>query len=130
MDIKAEKIVFVCCGVLLLLVFLEFLFIQLELFANFPHVGIFFHLAGGIAVGLGVYYLFLSHLAGLPWYIKACFIVGVVGLAAIGWEGFEWIFSKFYYDNLQGSLDNTMGDLYVGVLGGCMAAWWVVFRKL
>lgn len=130
MDLKAKNIILVCCGTLLVLVFLEFLFIQLELFINFPHIGILFHLVGGIAVGLGVYYLFLPHLAGLPWYVKTCFIVGAVGLAAIGWEGFEWIFSRFFYhNNLQGGLDNTMGDLYVGLLGGCLAACWVVLKK-
>ena len=103
---------------------------ELLLFEVLPHVGILFHLGGGIAVGIGIYYLFLSHLSGLPWYVKVCFIVGFVGLAAIGWEGFEWVISIFKNNNLQGSLNNTMEDLYVGVLGGCLAAGWVVFKEL
>ena len=129
MRLTDKKIVWLCCGILVLIVFFNFLFIQLLLFDVFPYAGIVFHLAGGIAFGIGAYYLFLLHLVGLPWYIIVCFIIGAVGLAAIGWEGFEWTFSQFYYNNLQGSLDNTMGDLCVGLLGGCIAAGWVVFRK-
>ncbi len=127
---KAKKIVLVCCIVLVLIVFMEFLCIQLELFDELPYAGIVFHLVGGMAVGVGIYHLFQSYLAALPWYIKGCFIIGAVSFAAIGWEGFEWAFTHFYYhNNLQGSLDNTMGDLYVGVSGGCLAAGWIVVSR-
>jgi len=126
MSIKSKRIILLCCITLILIMFLEFLFIQTMLFDVFPNAGIVFHLAGGVAVGIGFYYLFQSYLADLPWYVKVFFILGIVGLAAIGWEGFEWVFSIFYHNNLQGDLNNTMGDLYVGLLGGCLAAGWVV----
>ena len=130
MQVENIRRVLLSGAALVLIVFLEFLFIKLELFHTFPYAGILFHLGGGMAVGTVAYYLFQSQLGNLNWYVKAGYIVGMVGLAAIGWEGFEWMFSHFFYDNnLQGSLDNTMGDLYVGVLGGCLAALFVVLSK-
>lgn len=130
MQVKNKQGILLSGSALVLIVFLEFLFIKLELFHNFPYVGILFHLGGGMAVGTGTYYLLMRQLIRQVWYIKAGFIVGIVGLAAIGWEGFEWTFSHFFYhNNLQGSLDNTMGDLFVGVLGGFLAALFLVLNK-
>jgi hypothetical protein len=125
----ANKTILFCCISLIVIVFLEFLFIQFTLFETVPYIGIGFHLVGGMAVGVGVYYVFLPYMIQLPWFMKTFHIIAAVGLAAIGREGFEWLVSIFYYNNLQGDLNNTMGDLYVGLLGGLVATMYIVIKE-
>ncbi len=127
---KIEKMhLRICVVVLISLLLLEFIFIQAQLFEALPYAGVFFHLCGGCAVGIAFYSLFRKDMLNLPVFLRVIYIISFVSLAAIGWEGFEWCFSLFYHNNLQGSLDNTMGDLYVGLLGGIMAALYGLRRR-
>lgn len=111
------------------IVFLEFLFIQAELFQYFPNIGIFFHLFGGFFVGLLSYYIFQESLLKLQWHLIMIFIVGVVCMAAVGWEGFEWILGRFTGSPYQGGLENTMEDLFVGLFGGIFSCPVVLIRN-
>src|SRR4051812_24086714 len=122
MDTSPRKVIFLCGFVLLLLVLLNFVFIYAELFKYTPHIGIGFHLVGGFTVAFGVLYLFRLQMLLLQRYIQSIFMLGCVALAAVAWEGFEWVLSVFFFEkSLQCSLDNTMGDLYVGLAGGLLA---------
>jgi uncharacterized membrane protein (Fun14 family) len=112
------------------IVFLEFLFIEAELFHYAPDIGIAFHLFGGFFVGLLAYYTFQKSLLKLEWYLIAIFILGTVGLAAVGWEGFEWVLGRITGSFYQASVDNTMGDLFVGLAGGFIACPIVLFRNV
>lgn len=124
----ARKIVVLCFFTLLLLVLLEYVFIQAKLFKYVPHIGIVFHFVGGIVIAGAALYLFRSAMLFQKRSIQSIFMLGCVALAAICWEGFEWMFSTYFYNNnLQGSLNNTMGDLYVGLIGGvaaCLGNYW------
>lgn len=111
------------------IVFLEFLFIEVELFEYLPNIGIFFHLFGGFFVALFTYYFFQKSLLKLPWYLIGIFIVGVVCMAAVGWEGFEWVLGRITGSLYQASLDNTMEDLFVGLAGGLLACPLVLTRN-
>ena len=117
-------------GVLISIVFLEFLFIEAELFCCAPHIGIFFHLFGGFFVGLLVYYIFQKSLLKLEWYLIMIFIIGMVCIAAVGWEGFEWVLGRLTGSLYQVSLDNTMEDLFVGIAGGTIACPVVLIRNI
>lgn len=111
------------------IVFLEFLFIEVELFEYMPNIGIFFHLFGGFFVALLSYYTFQKSLLQLEWYLIMIFIVGSVCLAAVGWEGFEWILGQLTGSVYQVNIDNTMGDLFVGLAGGVIACPLVLMRS-
>ena len=132
MNSFARKIISLCFSTLLLIVFLEFIFIQAKLFKYVPHIGIGFHFVGGMAIAGISLYLFRSAMLLQKRYIQSIFMLGCVALSAVGWEGFEWVISTYFYNNnLQGSLNNTMGDLYVGLAGGvavCVVNYWKPIR--
>jgi uncharacterized membrane-anchored protein len=129
MDVASKKTLGWCSGILFLLLLLEFICIQAQLFEQLPHAGIVFHVVGGMVVGIGFYTLFQLQLKHLTHMLQLISVMGAVCLAAVGWEGFEWVFSLFYHNNLQGSLNNTMGDMYVGLLGGLVAAMCIVIKE-
>ena len=126
-----EKIIVIVTSLLILagIVFLEFYFIEAELFEYFPNIGISFHLFGGFFVAVMIYYIFLPSLSKLEWYLIMMFIVGAVGLAAIGWESFEWILGRITGSFYQASVDNTMEDLVVGLSGSILACPFVLIRN-
>ncbi|MBC7450148.1 MAG: hypothetical protein H7259_01520 [Cytophagales bacterium] len=126
---KIAMIVLSCIG-LLGIVFLEFYFIETSLFDQFPHIGIGFHLFGGFFVGIICYYLFLNTLIRIDWHLVMIFIIGTVGLAAVSWEGFEWVLGRITGSFYQASVDNTMADLFVGLGGGLMACPIILFRNI
>ena len=57
------------------------------------------------------------------------FIIGVVCIAAVSWEGFEWILGRLTGSLYQATLDNTMEDLFVGLGGGIIACPIVLIRN-
>jgi hypothetical protein len=109
------------CVILISLLALEYLFLLFELFDNFPQIGIVFHLIGGAATGVLMYYLFYGHLIKLPSLLQMLFIIGQVSFAAVGWECYEWLHSYASDHKMQVSLNNTMEDLFTGLLGGGIA---------
>lgn len=118
-----EKIIMILisCLALASIVFLEFYFIEKQLFHDFPNIGIAFHFFGGFFVSVIVYYTFISSLVKLEWYLIATFLLGAVCMAAMGWEGFEWILGRITGSLYQADLDNTMEDLFVGLAGGLIS---------
>lgn len=115
---------------LALIVFLEFLFIELELFQYAPNIGVLFHLCGGFLVGILAYYIFQHSLIQTEWYVTFIFIIGTVCLAAVGWETFEWVLGKITGSLYQVDLDNTMEDMIVGLSGGIIACPIVLIRNM
>jgi hypothetical protein len=127
-----EKIIIVASSILILagIVFLEFYFIEAELFKYFPNIGVGFHFFGGFFIAVITYYMFLSAMSQLRWYMIVIFLAGAVGLAAIGWEGFEWVLGRITGSFYQASVDNTMEDLFVGLSGGLFACPLVLMRNV
>ncbi len=111
------------------IVFLEFYFIEAGLFEYFPNIGIGFHFFGGFFVSVIVYYMFITALTKLDWYLIALFLIGTVCMAAVGWEGFEWVLSRITGSPYQVDVDNTMGDLFVGLAGGIVSCPFLLFRN-
>lgn len=126
-----EKIVMILtsCFVLASIVFLEFYFIEKNLFEYFPNIGVGFHFFGGFFVCVIVYYTFVASLVKLEWYLVALFLIGTVCIAAVGWEGFEWVLGRITGALYQATLDNTMEDLFVGLAGGLVSCPLLVFRN-
>ncbi|MBY0424722.1 MAG: hypothetical protein K2Q22_03715 [Cytophagales bacterium] len=102
--------------VLFALVILEFVFIRFSYFEILPNIGIVFHTLGGVFSSILICQLFLVKLAQTDNITKLVFVIGAVSFLAMGWELFEWIFGYMLVHNqMQGTLDDTMLDLLVGV---------------
>jgi len=127
---EKKAIILLSCLGLVSIVFLEFLFIEAELFQYFPNIGIGFHFFGGFFVALNAYYLFQVELLKLKWSLVTVFVVGMVGLAAVGWESFEWILSQLTGSVYQGSVENIVEDLFVGLVGGIAASIIISYRHV
>ncbi|MBC7450237.1 MAG: hypothetical protein H7259_01970 [Cytophagales bacterium] len=121
--------VILAVSILAITVFLEFYFIQYELFALFPHIGIFLHLIGGMCIAVGMFYFYYADTKPLNWFMQLFFIMGNVSMAAMGWEGFEWILSQFSNNSYQGSVNNTMADMYLGIAGGLLASTGIILTE-
>lgn len=126
---KKIVVLFSCLG-LASIVFLEFFFIEADLFQYFPNIGMGFHFFGGFFVALNAYYLFQVDLLKLKYSLVSVFVVGMVGLAAVGWESFEWILSQFTGAPFQGSVENIMEDLFLGLIGGVVASIIISYRHI
>jgi hypothetical protein len=105
---------------------LEYLFLLYGLFDKFPYTGIVFHLVGGASMAVCMYYLFYKYLIKLPWLLQMLYCIGQVSFAAVSWECFEWLQSCTSDHKMQVSLNNTMEDLFMGLLGG-MFAWMCIY---
>ncbi|MBC7450663.1 MAG: hypothetical protein H7259_04160 [Cytophagales bacterium] len=117
---------------LLLTVLLEFVFIKFHLFELLPHIGILFHIAGGVSMAVGIYYFYYLYMMRLPWFLQALFVIGITSMAAVGWEGFEWVLGFYKGKRYQGSLQNTMEDMYFSISGGvlaCIGILWIEYKK-
>lgn len=55
-------------------------------------------------------------------------VVSVVGFVAICWEFLEFLLKTFFGLPFQPSLDDTLLDILMGLIGGLFGA--VVFRKV
>ena len=45
-------------------------------------------------------------------------------MAAVLWEFAEFIFDNVFYLSIQRSLEDTLGDLFFGLLGGVVGFFW------
>lgn len=112
----------------LLIVLFEFLFIHFELFDRFPHVGVFFHIFGGILICQISYFSFHDEILKLTLPVVFIYAIGSVSFACISWEIFEWVLGYYFKRVFLGSLDNTIFDLATGVFGGILG--FFIARKL
>lgn len=92
------------------------------------------HFLGGASIAWGALILIrrwrarkiLS--AGIPFWLMACAVWGVVALAGVFWEFYEFGSDILWGWNAQINLSDTMGDLFVDLVGG--AFYLVYFRYL
>jgi hypothetical protein len=100
----------------------------LKLYGPYPHLDVPMHLLGGIAMAY-----FLSRcFSALPEGVvtpgssrRALEAIAVTSLTATGavfWEFAEFISDRFFGCRAQGGLQDTMGDLAVGILGATLYA--------
>ena len=128
---RSPKLITASTIVLICLVCIEFVFIKFYLFHYAPHIGIVLHVLGGCFSGLLLYGLGMDSLVRTPIVIQLIFVLGVVAIAAVAWEGFEWGVGMVFNKRMQGSINNTMMDLFTGMVGGILACTWVYinYRK-
>ena len=101
-------------------------------YAVYPWIDIPMHFLGGFAIAY-TSYLFLRFFREKGYMEinnKALFtliIVSLVALIAVLWEFYESLMKYFFDTNMQPSLEDTILDLFMGLIGGVVGAW--VFRK-
>ena len=111
--------VFVLVAHLFLLLFFNF-------YSIFPWFDIPMHFIGGISLGI-TYFLILQffqkkNYLRMDSFFKVLFIFALVSLTAVFWELFEFSAEFLTGFDLQGTLNDTMLDLFLGMLGGFLTA--------
>lgn len=91
------------------------------------------HFFGGMAVGV-TYFLTLKYLQGKNYLrlnniARVIFVFALVSLTAIFWEFFEFSATYITGLSLQGNLNDTMLDLFLGMLGGLLTVVFFEIRK-
>ena len=114
----------------LVLNFHIFLMLFSDFYFKFPSGDIFMHFIGGAAISF-TYFLSLNYLQKQNYFkmnkfIRMIFVLALVSLTAVFWEFFEFSAEYLTGFNLQGSLNDTMVDLFLGLFGGLLA---VVFLE-
>lgn len=101
-----------------------FLLLFFNIYEVFPWFDIPMHFLGGMAVSI-TYFLILGYLQKKNYLrinsiIKIIFVFALVSLTAVFWEFLEFFVGYSTGLGLQGDLNDTMLDLFLGVLGGLL----------
>ena len=92
-------------------------------YERWPQLDVLMHFAGGVAIAC----FFARALAALErahaWLrvdrrVLALLALGWTGTAAVLWEFAEYLSDRYAGTSAQGSLEDTLGDLLLGLLGG------------
>ena len=86
-----------------------------------PWVDIPMHFARGLAAAFMVYCLLKiaedKKILKTNNPLKFLFVISMVSLIAVGWEFMEFISDLLISSNFQKGIADTMGDLFIGLLG-------------
>jgi len=131
----------------ILAAFLIFLFISqiisiiFSLYWRFPWIDNIMHFWGGAAAAMGmIWWTFYSakvsaSTKNLPKLYITIIILGFVALVGVFWEFYELIVDKFITKNnyislfQQGSLLDTLKDIFADLLGGAAAVWRFFYER-
>lgn len=94
-----------------------------HLYEIFPHMDIPFHYIGGLSIACtsGQILAYLEKEKAITQLNRIIFLVLLLALtatAAAFWEFGEFLLDRWMHTNIQISLENTMQDQFLGVLGG------------
>ncbi len=92
------------------------------------------HFAGGCALG---YFILgqIGYAVRKGWcrdpgrVIVLMLIVSLVATGAVCWEIYEWLSDRYIGTHFQPSLDDTMKDLVLGLMGGIFCACMVFYAR-
>ncbi|MBT4153681.1 MAG: hypothetical protein HOE53_03460 [Candidatus Magasanikbacteria bacterium] len=109
-------------GLFLLNCILDF---GLGLYEPYPWIDIPMHLFGGAAIAVFVFGMYKELLRSkqatpMPLWVELCCVVGGVMIAAVVWEFFEYLVDLQFQTRWQPSVDDTIFDLFNGMLGGTL----------
>lgn len=102
------------------------LMIFLKIYLIFPWYDIPIHIVGGASLAV-TYFLILQfsqkeNYLKMNGFFRVLFIFALVSLTAVFWELFEFSVSYLVGWISQGNLEDTMADLFFGMLGGLFTA--------
>jgi hypothetical protein len=94
---------------------------------SIDHIDSLMHFAGGIALGTLVAgsLSLAAHRNWCPWpgpLLEAVLIISLVVTGAVTWECYEWLSDRYLGTLLQLTVDDTIKDLALGLMGGVVSA--------
>lgn len=110
----------------LVILVLSLLFLAFDVYPFIPWVDIPLHIVGAFALARA-YMTFTEHLQEenkvrpLPRWAVPVFILSLVMLTAVVWEFAEYTADALFSINMQPSNADTMGDLFLGLVGSTLA---------
>ena len=120
-----------------LAVFITHLILTLgfDIYGNFSRFDILMHFIGGLSIGYSyiLFYKFLQQeniIISKDLILNIFFIISIVALTAVLWEMAEFVSDYFYHTRVQVSLDDTMLDMFLGILGGSLVSFLFKFIKV
>lgn len=108
-----------------LFLFNVFIDSYLFLYDIIPSLDVPMHLLGGILTawtvrGLLCLYKTFFNIKIEPRFLLSLYIIGMVALVAITWEGYEFVHDIFSPRTFSLSAGDTIGDIFVGLLGASL----------
>ena len=101
-------------------------------YLKYPWLDIPFHLMGGISIFIFLYYLIYKYqiigdaFAKFPLIVQFIITTSFVSLSATAWEFLEWTTEYLKYSS-QGDLNDTLFDLFLGIMGGAISSIFYLF---
>jgi len=94
-------------------------------YARWPAFDIPMHFLGGVAVAFfftGTISVLHEHKLTQPLesYFQLPLVFGLTCAATVFWEFFEWTLARAFGSALQLGLDDTLLDMLLGIVGGCV----------
>ena len=114
---------------LAMVIALHALFLLLDAYST-PHLDSVMHLGGGVALGLCLFGM-LTCAVGKGWCPDPCLalglilVVALVTTGAVCWEFYEWLSDYYLGTGLQLSVEDTIKDLALGLMGGILYALYI-----
>ena len=104
-----------------------------DVYSALPWFDMPIHFIGGVSVSM-TYFFILKYLQKenylkINGLIRIIFVFALVSLTAVFWEFFEFSVTYITGLGLQGNLDDTMLDLFLGMLGGLLTVTFLEIRK-
>ena len=91
------------------------------------------HFIGGVSVAIAFFltlsYLEETEILSIDKVSKAIFVFSLVALTAVLWEFYEFSLEYFTGFDFQGTLNNTMSDLFLGITGGIFSTITMAFSE-
>jgi hypothetical protein len=93
-----------------------------DLYALWPPLDVPMHLAGGLAIGFFFHQITArctgAGLLAAPAWMIAVAVFALTGTAAVLWEFAEFLSDRYLGTHAQGGLQDTLGDMALGIAGG------------
>src|SRR3989338_10256510 len=98
-----------------------------NMYRSYEWIDIPMHFAGGLAIGICFVHLFRllereQFIGKTNPMISLLLIISLVSLMAVIWEFAEFSLDVIYAAQSQRGLGDTMGDLFLGILGGFISS--------
>ncbi len=88
----------------------------------------YFHLAGGLLIGLLIASYYSSQLNKLSQLLKFFCVLGMVIGVGVLWEFHEYVLNNLFGRGFQGDLSDTILDLLLDTIGGMIAGLYFIRR--
>ena len=103
-----------------------------EIYNTFSWIDIPMHFLGGLSIAFtSILFLRFFRRKGMleikRWFIFFFIVISLVALVAVLWEFYEFLLKYFFNLNTQPSLEDTLLDLFMGLVGGIAGV--IIFRE-